>query len=299
MSRMISLAYRLNKPTISPLIFDCYIDTIIIYFRTSRMPPEDWKLLRTIYGATPHHYRNGKIGYMLVGFQCPQPELLRELARLAREHGGMIYRLDIGCDVRIDEDYTVEEQQRFLKEHMLLIRRKSQRIEERPNEDGTTGCYYCPHAHINGAPRDICLYWGLSSKLDPLSEICAHFDLRLRDRPVRPIKLDGLEHLDPSKILLRHIRFVEFGRQQFERKLFKEKTKGMGLEEAKALIAHMRRHDQLDYVQRARDQHDVPLRTNNDLVTLPSALAWRAVRRKAKEEAIGREINELGDTFAI
>ncbi|MCA6106114.1 hypothetical protein [Bradyrhizobium cenepequi] len=292
MSRIISAAVKSNKPPIFPLIFDCYIDTIIVFFPTSTLPRQDWNLLRTLYGATPHHHRNRKMGYMLVGFQCPQPDMLRALTRL---NSGKLYRLDIGCDARHAEDYTVEEQHRFLKEHMLLMHRTAKRILEIENEDTTIGCYYCPHAHIQGALRDICLYWGLNSKLDPLN-ICAHFDLRLRGEPIRHLGLDRLEHLDPSGLVLRHIRFVEFERRQWERKLFRKVMKeARSLPEATALIAYMKRHDQLDYVQRVHDQHQrVTLHTSNDLVMLPDTLTWGATRRKSKEKAIYNEINALG-----
>ncbi|MGY2849308.1 hypothetical protein ACVIWU_000808 [Bradyrhizobium sp. USDA 4509] len=288
-----------NKPPVLRPIFDCFIDTLIVYFPTTALAREDWTRLRKIYGDTPHHHQNADIGYMLIGFQCPQRELLHELALLGKQCGGKLYRLDIGCDARIDEDYTVEEQHRFLKEHMLLMHRNGQRILEIPNADGTTGCYYCPHAHIQGAPRDICLYWGLSSKLDPYGELCAHFDLRLRGRPAKQFTLDGMETLNPSKIVLRHIRFVEFHQRRFERDLFRKRMQAMNLEDAKRQIALMRRLDQLDYVQRAHDQHRIRLHTNNDLVTLPGSLSWGAVRRKSKDQAIEREINRLGETFVF
>lgn len=272
--------------------FDCYIDTIGVFFPMSKLPPEDWARLRTLYGASPHKYRNRKKGYMLVFFQCPQPALLREIERLIRRHCGNIYRLDIGCDARIDPFMTAEEQFMFLKEHMLLIKRSAQRIVEIENKNGTTGYYWIINAHINGAPRDICLYFDKYSKLDPYN-IVAHIDFRLRGYWIS--KLTDLEHLNPSALMLRHIRFVEFDREKCLRRLFRKVMKeAESLPEATRIIAHIKRYGQTDFVQRIYDKHRITLHTNNDLVRLPRRLTWGAQRRKVIEKTLGKEINALG-----
>jgi len=264
---------RKARPAI--LRFDCYIDTIGVFFPRS-LPKKDWARLRGLYSTSPHKFRHWKKGYMLVFFQCPQPALLRELERLIVEHFGNIYRLDIGCDARIDEIMTAEEQFVFLKEHMLLIKRSAQRILEIENHNGTTGCYWVPHAHVQGAPRDICLYWDKYSKLDPFN-IVAHIDFRLRGDWIS--KLTDLENLDPSALILRHIRFVDFDRVQFERSLFRKVMKeAKSPVEATAQIAHIRRYGQLDFVQRVHDQYRTTLHTNNGLVRLPHTLTWGAIR---------------------
>src|SRR5689334_3446112 len=90
-----------DKPARCVIKFDCYIDTIGVFFPMSKLLPEDWAGLRALYGASPHKYRNRKKRYILVFFQCPQPALLRELKRLIGEYSGNIYRLDIGCDARV------------------------------------------------------------------------------------------------------------------------------------------------------------------------------------------------------
>jgi hypothetical protein len=205
-----------------------------------------------------------------------------------------LYRLDVACDARLDPTLTAEEQFVFIKEHMLMIQRDAQRILEHRNENGTSGYYYVPHAHMQGAPRDICLYYDRPSKLDPFN-ICAHFDLRLRGTPIRGLDLHYLEHLDPSELILKHIRFVEFDRTRFERTLFRKVMEEAGsLTEAKVLIGHIKRYQQLDFVQRVHDQYRPTLHTNNGLVRLPDAVTWGAKRRACAEKTLGNEINALG-----
>jgi hypothetical protein len=281
-----------DKTTCPVLRFDCYIDTIGMFFPMITLPKEDWSRLCALYGGKPHKYRNRKKRYMLVFFQCPQPALLQELERLCREYSGNIYRLDLGCDARIDPIMTVEEQFVFLKEHMLLIRRSAQRILEINNHNGTIGCYWVPHAHVQGAPRDICLYWDKYSKLDPFN-LVAHIDFRLRGDWIS--RLTDLEHLDPSALILKHIRFVEFDRTKCLRKLFRKVTEeAESIDQAKRIIANMKRYDQLDFVQRIYDQHRITLHTNNGLARLPDALTWGAKRRASADKTIGNEINALG-----
>jgi hypothetical protein len=281
-----------NKPARCVIKFDCYIDTIGVFFPMSKLPPEDWARLRAIYGASPHKYRNRKKGYMLVFFQCPQPVLLGEIERLIIMHCGNIYRLDLGYDARVNPLMTAEEQFVFLKEHMLLIKRSAQRIHEIENQNGTIGCYWVPHAHINGAPRDICLYFDKDSKLDPYN-IVAHIDFRLRGHWIS--KLTDLEHLDPSALMLRHIRFVEFDREKCLRRLFRKVMKeAKGLPEATRIIANKKRYEQIDFVQRIHDENRITLHTNNDLVRLPHRLTWGAQRRKVIEKTLSNEINALG-----
>ncbi len=229
---------------------------------------------------------------MLAFFQCPQPALFRELERLMKEHSGNIYRLDIGYDARISPFMTAEEQFVFLKEHMLLIKRSAQRILEYENANGTLGYYWVPHAHINGAPRDICLYWDRYSKLDPCN-IVAHIDFRLRGHWIS--KLTDLEHLDPAALMLRHIRFVEFDREKCLRRLFRKVMKeAESIDQARRTIANIRRYGQTDFVQRVHDEHRITLHTNNDLVRLPHRLTWGAQRRRAIEKTLGNEINAIG-----
>lgn len=127
MRRIIGYLWSWNKATPPVLIFDCYIDTIGVFFPRS-LPKEDWARLRKIYGASPHKFRHWRKGYLLVFFQCPQRPLLREIKRLIKKHDGNIYRLDIAFDARVDPLMTAEEQYVFLKEHMLLIKRSAQRI---------------------------------------------------------------------------------------------------------------------------------------------------------------------------
>jgi hypothetical protein len=283
-------AFKTARPVLE---FLCYIDTIIVFFPVIALEKADWRWLCELYGVKPHKYRNKKKRYLLVAFQCPQRELLREIANLCDKYCGNVYRLDIACDVIHDPNMTPQEQFRFIKEHMLVIHRDAQRIWPMRNADGSTGYYFVKHAHINGAPRDICAYWDLQSKLFE-SFKPAHFDFRMRGAPIRHIDPHDLEFLDPSQILLQHLRFVEFEREQFERRLFRKVSKeAKNEEEARALISKMRRHDQLDWVQRVHDQHRVRLHTNNDLVRFPAVLTWGAIRRSVGRKEIMKEIRTL------
>jgi hypothetical protein len=173
-------AFKTARPVLE---FLCYIDTIIVFFPVIALEKADWRWLCELYGVKPHKYRNKKKRYLLVAFQCPQRELLREIANLCDKYCGNVYRLDIACDVIHDPNMTPQEQFRFIKEHMLVIHRDAQRIWPMRNADGSTGYYFVKHAHINGAPRDICAYWDLQSKLFE-SFKPAHFDFRMRGAPI-------------------------------------------------------------------------------------------------------------------
>lgn len=137
--------------------FDPYPDTLSVYFPRARLAYRDWERLCSIYGDQPHRVSNREIGFLIVGFQSPQPDLLRELTRLCEHYGGHLRSLDIALDARQDEAMTIEEQHRWIREHILLKHRAAQRIEQIENEDGTTGDYFCR----KGAPRNLVLYWGL------------------------------------------------------------------------------------------------------------------------------------------
>ncbi|MDP2355495.1 MAG: hypothetical protein Q8M31_05480 [Beijerinckiaceae bacterium] len=281
-----------DKTTLPVIKFDCYIDTIGIFFPMIVVPKADWSRLCDLYGGKPHRYRNRKKRYMLVFFQCPQPALLRELSRLCRQYCGNIYRLDLAYDARIDEVMTVEQQFVFLKEHMLMIKRSAQRILEIRNVNGTFGYYWVPHAHVQGAPRDVCIYWDKVSKLDPYN-IVAHIDFRLRGDWLRG--LGDSENIDPSELILRHMRFVEFDRTKCLRTLFRNvMKKAKNLDQARRTIAYRKRHGQIDFVQRIYDEHRITLHTNNDLVRLPHTLTWGAKRRARVEKTMNNEINALG-----
>ncbi|RXH05697.1 hypothetical protein EAS54_38995 [Bradyrhizobium guangzhouense] len=284
---------RAFKTTRHVIEFLCYIDTIIVFFPVVALCKTDWRWLCELYGAKPHFYRNRKKIYLLVAFQCPQRALLREIANLCDKYCGCLYRLDIACDVIRDPNMSPQEQFRFIKEHMLLMHRDAQRILPVRNADGSTGYYFVKHAHLNGAPRDICAYWDLLSKLIEGFKP-AHLDFRMRGAPIRHIDPHDLEFLDPSEILLQHLRFVEFDRTRFERRLFRKTIREANNKaEAVALISKMRRHDQLDWVQRVHDQHRVRLRTNNDLVRFPTAFTWGAKRRSVGRKEIMKEIRTL------
>jgi hypothetical protein len=94
---------------------------------------------------------------------------------------------------------------------------------------------------------------------------------------------------------LKHIRFVEFDRTKCLRKLFRKvMEEAESIDQAKRIIANMKRYDQLDFVQRIYDQHRITLHTNNGLVRLPQTLTWDAKRRASAEKTIDNEINALG-----
>lgn len=139
---------RDETPKCVPFSNSIVTSTLSACFFPRLLPKKDWARLRKLYGVSPYKFQHWKKGYILVFFQCPQIALLREIERLIRKHRGSIYRLDIGCDARIDEIMTAEEQFVFLKEHMLLIKRSAQRILEIVNVNETIGCYWVPHAHV-------------------------------------------------------------------------------------------------------------------------------------------------------
>lgn len=272
-------AAALNATARPVIQFDAYPDTISVHFPRPKLAYRDWEGLCELYGARPHYESHTEIGCLIAGFQSPQPDLLRELTRLSAKYGGTLRSLDIALDARHDEDLTVEEQYWWIMGHLLMKQRAARRIDVRENEyDSPAGHYFCR----KGAPRNICGYWGLEGKLDPESNLYAHIDVRLGRRAICHIEIADIEHLNPSPLLLRHIRFVEFDRTAFQRKYFGKIKKENSIEQAQAQIARLKRYGQLEFAQRVHDQGLIKLRDNNGLVLLPDAFSWGAKRRSMK-----------------
>ncbi|GAB9206010.1 hypothetical protein BDS110ZK18_22650 [Bradyrhizobium diazoefficiens] len=270
---------------ITPVRFRHYLDTVAYFFPMKRLPRADWASICKLYGDTPHTSRNA-MG-MLVAFQCPQPDVLEKIAALCDQFHGNLTRYDISSDAI----GSAAENLAFIKEHLLLKRRKAMPIKTFDNIGGE-GSIYCPF----DAPRNVALYGDFPSKLEPDGPNVAKIDLRLRSRAKCGINHYGLIGLNPMLVILRNIRFVEFDRQRFERRTYRNVTKEEAdLEQAIARIRDMKRHYQFDFVQRVHDYAPhLQLVTDNDLVRLENKLSWNAVRRNAGKKDLSNEINMIG-----
>lgn len=280
---------------VQPLEFRCYIDTVGYYFPRLAFSREVWQSICKTYGAIPHRYQNFKKRFMVLTFQCPQPELLILMADLCDEFHGNLSRLDVSADAIGDAREAYE----FLKHHMLMIGRKGDPFDEF-REGDNVNVYFMPLGRKHA--RDICMYCDRPSKLDPSGPNVAHFDLRLRGRALAKSAINhhDVTQLDPEEVILRHVRFVDWSQQQYQRKVFKNVMMENTLIDATQIITDMKRHGQLDYVQRAHDRSgeypypNVTLITNNRMVTLPGKVTWGAQRRAlAGQHAKGRNINDV------
>ncbi|WP_339036231.1 hypothetical protein WHZ78_01745 [Bradyrhizobium symbiodeficiens] len=225
----------------------------------------------------------------LLAFQCPQPELLAKLAGLCATHQGNLTRLDISSDAV----GSALDNQIFIKEHLLLRHRKAMPIQTFENLTGGEGAIYCPVE----APRNVAVYADYPSKLDQKGPNVAKFDLRLRGR-AKLVDHNSLIWLNPRDLILKHVRFVDFDRHQFERRTFKE-VREKDPEQAKAQIAKLKRHAQFDFVQRAHDfAPHVRLNTNNALVCFQQELTWGAKRRSIAKKDLSSEINMVREDNA-
>ncbi|MCK1547182.1 hypothetical protein IVB12_35985 [Bradyrhizobium sp. 179] len=271
---------------ITPVRFRHYLDTVAYFFPMKRLPPADWASIRKIYGDTPYVNRNA-MG-MLVAFQCPQPDLLEKMASLCDRLRGNLTRYDISSDAI----GPASENLIFIKEHLLLKHRKAMPIETFDNLTGGEGSIYCPYE----APRNVALYDDFPSKLEPKGPNVAKMDLRLRKRAKCGIDHHGLIGLNPTLVILRNIRFVEFDRRQSERRIFRNVLEEEAdPRQATARIRDMKRHGQFDFVQRVHDYAPrLLLITNNDLVLLESTLTWNAIRRGIAKKDLSNEINIIG-----
>lgn len=271
---------------ITPVRFRHYLDTVAYFLPMKRLPRADWASICKLYGDTPYTIRNA-MG-MLVAFQCPQPDILEKMAALCDRLDGNLARYDISSDAI----GPAAENLVFLKEHLLLKRRNPMPIEIFDNLTGGEGATYCPFA----APRNIALYADFPSKLDPHGPNVAKIDLRLRKRAKCGIDHHGLIGLNPMHVILRNIRFVEFDRRRFERRIFSNvMEEEADRQQATARIRDMKRHGQFDFVQRVHDYAPrLLLVTNHDLVLLESKLTWNAIRRSIAKKDLSNEINIIG-----
>jgi hypothetical protein len=287
-------------PGVPVIDFLAYVDTLIIFLPVRTIRTVEKNRLRDAYGAMPRTKVNTKLGYTMIATHCPQKNCLSVLDELQAHYGGVVSRIDFAFEACFDPLMSSEEQMRWLKAHLLFKRRIAQPVLEVQNtsEQCDSGVFFIPHAHTNGSPRDCCLYGDRSSKLTPTIKRVARFELRLRTKeafgtPYRNNKQDfvpiATAHdvitCDPSEVLKRHMRFVQFDIEKFRRKLFADKCKGRSNEEARRIIDHHKRQwnereYQFDYVQRIHDRFPrLPMITNYDLVQLPSQLTWGAQRR--------------------
>lgn len=270
---------------ITPVKFRHYLDTVAYFFPMKRLPRADWATICKLYGDTPYTNRNA-MG-LLVAFQCPQPDLLARMAALCDCLQGNLARYDISSDAT----GPATENLIFIKEHMLLKYRKAMPIETFDNLTGGEGSIYCPYE----APRNVALYDDFPSKLAPRGPNVAKIDLRLRKRAKCGIDHHGLTDLNPISVIMRNIRFVDFDRQRFEWRTYRNVMKEEAdPEQARARIRDMKRHYQFDFVQRVHDYAPrLLLITNNDLVLLESKLTWNAIRRSIAKKDLSNEINMI------
>lgn len=270
---------------ITPVKFRHYLDTVAYFFPMKRLPRADWASIRKLYGDTPYTSKNA-MG-RLVALQCPQPDLLERMADICDRLHGNLTRYDISSDAI----GSPAENLIFIKEHLLLKRRKAMPIKTFDNIGGE-GAIYC----AIDAPRNIAIYADFPSKLDPKGPAVAKFDLRLRGRAKCGVDHHRLVGLNPTQIILRNVQFVEFDRQRFERRTYQTVMKEEdNPEQAKARIRDMKRYYQFDFVQRVHDYAPrLLLVTNNGLVLVESKLTWDAVRRHIARKDLSNEINMVG-----
>ncbi|WP_375157679.1 hypothetical protein [Bradyrhizobium sp. RDT46] len=227
---------------------------------------------------------------MFVAFQCPQPALLETLADLCTRYRGNLTRFDISSDAI----GPAEQNLIFIKEHLLLIRRKAGPIQTFENLTGGEGAIYCPFE----APRNVAVYADFPSKLDPKGPNNAKFDLRSRGPAKLGVDHHSIRRLNPGEFILKHVRFVDYDRQQFERRTFKKISRDTP-EQAKAQIAKLKRHAQFDFVQRAHDfSPRIRLNTNSALVCFQQELTWGAMRRSVAKKDLSSEINMIREDNA-
>jgi hypothetical protein len=281
-----------NKPV---LIFDVYIDTLVLFLPTRHIMTTEKKRLREAYGATPNMIVDDHLGYTLVAVQCPQPDVLNVLHELQEHYEGNINRVDLSFEARPDPLMSPDDQMRFIKAHLLMKHRKAGPVLEIKNDrdPNNNGAYLIPHAHTNKGARDVCLYTDLPSKLNPSNMRVAKFDVRLRRRGGfgHGVKYPSdLIDARPDEMALRHIRFVDLDMSRFERKLFKNALKGRTTEEARRLISHYKRswdepEYQFGYATRIRDwDRWFVMESGDHLFELPKGLTWGAVRRSLTDK---------------
>ncbi|MCK1391688.1 hypothetical protein [Bradyrhizobium sp. 1] len=284
------------------LRFDCYADTGVWFLPVPRIDLDEFNRLRELYDGESPIERLPKLRALRIIVQCPQPEMLTELAYLEEKYGGNITRLDISADARSDPNMSAEHQLQYIKAHLLMPRRPAGPIKEYDNDHGI-GALYVPRPDVESKLRDLAIYCDRTSKLRPNGPRVAHIDPRLHRRALRTParnrdqgreRLGVIEHtheihdLDPSDLFRRHFRFVKFDTQQAQRDLFRKIAQQAGsIEEARRMIEHEKRYGQLDYVQRWHDRMPtLRLQTAPGLVQMPSSLTWGAVRRRRMEKRI-------------
>ncbi|OPH82379.1 hypothetical protein [Nitrobacter vulgaris] len=291
-----------NKP--APLLtFTSYIDTLaVVVTGTDRLPRSIFRQIIQIYGDRPHgrghrfEINDRTIAYLVLTFQCPQPDLIEALVDMAQQLVETdsnirvrISRLDIGYDVMPDPLQPASEQFRFIKEHVLMRYRRRQPIKVIDNDDGTQG-YYFSHYH---GQRDLVLYLRRSKLPEYRDQPVARMELRVKGCAARKVLLSDLFELDPMKHLFRHIRFVSDDLQKRRLQMLKRVVQtNTGVMRAKARLNQLDDDAQLEFMQRVYDQSNPSLfHPKTDLVSVPNALMWGAVRN---QNARCNEINDIG-----
>jgi hypothetical protein len=237
----------------------------------------------------------------MVSVQTPQPMALRTLGDLQRKHRGKISRCDIAFDVIDGADLD------WVNSVLLLRRRKPS-----PTHREVRTTYFVPHAHKNRSPRDLVTYDTKPSKLWGTPN-AVHIELRLRGAAIANDNSKDYIDLDPSKLFHQHIRVVK--PNDLKLRLLRE----MLQDERRRHLERGRRHKpgsvedryrsnlirkieavwarnecQFEYVQRVHDQFpDLNLKTDRNMVSLPTCLTWGASRYMLERSAIKPAIENI------
>lgn len=292
-----------DKPT--PILrFDHYLDTTSWHFPVYELMTIEKNRLRDLYdGHKPHRSANKVRGDQLLTFQCPQPDLIDELERLVVKYGGNLSRCDIASDVRpgcTSMDYI--EQTRWLMNAMLMRGRRAAPVRPFDNIDGTVGTIFNPFSkekREKPPQRDLVAYPDPASKL-PHGMPAGHFDFRMRrNARFRTMKeqeigpgLRSLKELDPARVLRENFKFVLWDREAFEERLRRRLLRQRPKAEAQRLFAFAKRYDQIEYVQRVRDQYRTTLVEMPGLVQFSHSLMWGA-RRRALHMGMIKELDDI------
>jgi hypothetical protein len=190
---------------------------------------------------------------------------------------------------------------------LLLRRRKPSPIHR---EVRTT--YFVPNAHINRSPRDLVTYDTKPSKLNGTPNT-VHVELRQRGPAIAGDNAEGYIDLDPSKLFHKHIRVVRPNdvklrllreMLQDERRRHLERGRHHKPDSAddryrsnlirKIEAVWARNECQFDYAQRVHDQFpDLNMKTDRNMVWLPTCLTWGASRYMLERNAIKPAIENI------
>jgi len=310
------------KPTLIAKIKGVVFDTLHLYFKGKTLSRGIRTSIQRVHGKRIRiepFWLSDERGTVLLGhsiiIQRPQPDTLKLLGQLQREHGATLSRADSSYEW-VPIDLTHEQCVTWINEHVLQKDRRKGWLHLYEET-----VYWSPDGERGVTVRNLVLYPDLPSKIDGTPR-AIKTEIRLHT-PKTIMAVTGCEYadelieLDPKRVWDACCRTTSFDLQAFKRKIIRETLRD---ERARHIARPRRRnafveryratlhkkledqwkHVQLHFVQRVKDVYDIDMPSHShDMIDIPSRLTWKDTEHKKTDRTMIDNIDHLSKDTCI